>query len=297
MGNPNYDNAILGAGITGLIAFYYLAENTHTRNLLITKSLESQTNTRFQLGPRFLRYSKDTEALLRRLKLSVTTKEVFVGWEEGGEIRNYPSSAHIQDVSNFTAFEVSQVRLAKELLEKCLQISKESQKNHVIVDEIKSINYKKITTKKDSYYANHIVSTIPLSSLTNLLSDSSKTIKVSTKTKDTYFFLVDEKEKGNFDYIYTTPHEHPWYRKTYISEEKKWVYETNEVEKFVVIYGEWIIGKGIKVSCDQSNGLNIKELGTNINLIGKYSQMNQNIKTEDVIRWAYNYTKKFKKKD
>lgn len=294
MGNPNYDNAILGAGIAGLITFYYLAETTHTRNLLITKSLESQTNTRFQLGPRFLRYSKDTEALLRRLGLPITTKEVFIGWEEGGELRNYPSYAHIQDVTNFTAFEVSQVFLAKALLEKCLQISKDSQKNHVIIDEIKSINYKKIITKKNEYYSNHIVSTIPLNSLTNLLSNSSKTIKISTKTKDVYFFLVDEKEKGQFDYIYTTQHEHPWYRKTYIPEEEKWVYETDKVEPFIAIYSEWVVGKGIKVSYDLNTNLSIKELGTNINLVGRYGQMNQNIRTEDVIHWAHNYSRKFK---
>lgn len=301
MGNPNYDNAVLGAGITGLITFYYLAETTNTRNILITKSLESQTNTRFQLGPRFLRYNRDTEALLKRLGLPTTTKEIFIGWEtEAGEVRNYPEFDDIrektEDINTFTVFTISQTTLSKALLEKCLKISKESQKNHVIIDEIKNINYKKITTKKNVYYANHIISTIPLGSLTGLLSTSSMTIKISSSQKDTYFFLVDEKEKGYFDYVYGSE-KNPWFRKTFIPEEKKWVYETDKAETFCSIFSEWIVGKGIKISQDLNNHSKIKELGNNINLVGRYGQMNHNIRTEDIIHWAYNYTRKFKKRD
>jgi len=290
MGNPNYDNCILGAGIAGLIAFYYLTETTKTRNVLITKSLESEANTRFQLGPRFLKYSRDTEALLKRLGLSTATREIFVGWKRNGEIRNCPD-LHLGPVDSpsFTAFQITQTELAKVLLEKCVTTG-------VIIDDITSINYKKITTKKNIYFANHIISTIPLNLLTGLLSNSSMAIKISVKKDDWYFFLVDEKEKDSFDYIYGSPTD-PWYRKTYISETSQWVYETNKVEPFVAIFQEWIIGKGIKISLDQNANLNIKELGTNINLVGRYGQMNHNIRTEDVIHWAHNYTRKFKKKD
>lgn len=293
MGNPNYDNCILGAGIAGLITFYYLAETTHTRNLLITKSFESQTNTKFQLGPRFLRYNKDTETLLKKLGLPIITREVFVGAETKESQRIYTGD---QDSNNFTVFTTSQIALSKLLLEKCLQISKDSQKNHVIIDEVKSINHKKITTKKDSYYTNHIISTIPLSSLTNILSNSSMAIRITAKKMDIYFFLVNEENKSQFDYVYNMIN-NAWYRKTYLPELKKWVYETNKPEAFLSIYGEWITEKGIKISYDQNTNFNIKDLGEHIKLVGRYSQMNENIKTEDIIHWAYNYTRKFKKKD
>lgn len=309
--NPNFTNCILGSGIAGLTVFYYLAESTKTRNLVITNSIASQTNAKFPLGPRFLHQNKDTEALLRRLGFSTKTKEIFIGYKIGEDIRNFASDefkekyavkAHSSSTiegshltgggkSSFTAYEVSQVALAKSLLKRCLDIADKSESNNIIIDEIKSISHRRILTKKGEYFADNIISTIPLPALTKLLSNSSMTVKISTTPDFMNFFLVDEKGRGQFDYIYSVTD--PWHRKTYVPEIDKWVYETKTPEPFMAIYGEWVIG-AIKTPTQISKSLNLKELG-NIRLVGRYGQMNHSIKTEDVIRWAHNYTRKFGK--
>jgi hypothetical protein len=292
--NPNYDNVILGAGIAGLIVFYYLAESTKTRNILISNSLTSETNSKFPLGPRFLKVNKDTETLLRRIGLSTKTKEVFVGWQEGGEIRNYPTYAHIQDSPNFTAYEVSQTKLGQTLLNKCKEISEKSKYNNIVIDNIKSINNKKITTEKSIYYTNNIVSTIPLPSLLKVLSNASVTFKTIKEPEETSFYLIEEKEKGYFDYIYSG--EHLWSRKTYIPELKSWVYEVTSKQPhyFENTLDPNTFNGRIQVKSQIKNNVNLKELGI-IKLVGRYGRMNLNIRTEDVINWAYDYIKNFKK--
>lgn len=311
MANPNYDNCILGSGIAGLTVFYYLAEKTRTRNLLITNNLSSQTSASFPLGPRLLHNSKDTEALLRRLGFSTTTREVFVGYKTGSEIRNFASdefkqayalksrktskveSSFLSDgKSNFAAFDVSQVTLGKALLSKCISISENNNLSDIIVTNIKSVDHKKIATDKSNFYADNIISTIPLNALTKLLSNGSMTLKISTAPDEVSFFLVDEKGAGQFNYIYSITD--PWYRKTYAPEMDKWVYETKTPVEFVLLYSEKIIDK-VKVASQIASSRNLKELG-NIKLVGRYAQMNHSIKTEDVIHWAHNYTRKFQGK-
>lgn len=308
MANPNYDNVILGSGIAGLVVFHYLAA-TKTRNIIITNSIASQTSTKFPLGPRFLHQSKDTEALLHKLGFEATTKEVFIGYKVGDEVRNFPTDefksqyaakAHGANAtegshltgggrSSFTAFKVSQIALSQSLLKKCLDIADKSDRNSIVIEDIKNISHKKITTSKNVYYADNIVSTIPLPALTNLLSNASVTLKISTAPELMHFFLVDEKGKGQFDYVYSVTD--PWHRKTYIYEIDKWVYETRTPEPFLAVYGEWVIDK-ISTATQISKSLSLKELG-NIKLVGRYAQMNHSIKTEDVIHWAHNYTRKF----
>ncbi len=309
MSNPNYDNVILGSGIAGLTIFHYLAESTRTRNLIITNNIASQTNTKFPLGPRFLHQSKDTEALLRKLGFNTKTREVFIGYKVGDEIRNFPTdefknqyaakahgsnTAEVSQLtgggkSSFTAFTVSQIALGQSLLKKCLDIANKSDNNNILIEDIKSISHKKITTSKNVYYADNIISTIPLPSLTKILSNTSVTLKISTKPELVYFFLVDEKGKGQFDYIYSVTD--VWHRKTYITEIDKWVYETRTPEAFYDVFSGFISDK-INVATQISKSLKLKELG-NIKLVGRYAQMNHSIKTEDVIHWAHNYTRKF----
>ena len=309
MGNPNFTNCILGSGIAGLTVFYYLAESTNTRNLVITNNIASQTNTKFPLGPRFLHHSKDTEALLRRLGFSTKTKEIFIGYKVNETIRNfatdefkeiYAAKAHGSAKSEgshlsgggrggFTAFEVSQVALGKSLLKRCLDIAQKSENNRIVIENIRSISHRRIQTDKNEHYADNIISTIPLPALTNLLSNSSVTVKLTTKPDLMNFFLIDEKGRGQFDYIYSVTD--PWHRKTYIPEMDKWVYETKTTEPFIAIYGDRIIDK-MTVATQISKSLNLKELGS-VKLVGRYAQMNHSVKTEDVIHWAHNYTRKF----
>jgi len=115
------------------------------------------------------------------------------------------------------------------------------------------------------------------------------TVKISTTPDLMNFFLVDEKGRGQFDYIYSVTD--PWHRKTYVPELDKWVYETKTPEAFLAIYGEWVLDS-IKTATQISRSLKLRELGS-IKLVGRYAQMNHSIKTEDVIHWAHNYTRKF----
>ncbi len=312
MGNPNFTNCILGGGIAGLTVFYYLAENTKTRNLLITNSVVSQTNASFPLGPRFLHQNKDTEALLKRLGFSTATREVFIGYKINDEIRNFATdefkekysikahntkseSSHLTGggKSSFTAYEVSQNEVSQFLLKKCLDISNKSDDNNIVIDEIKNISHRRILTKKNEYYSDNIVSTIPLLALTKMLSNSSVSLRISTIPDFVTFFIVNENGKGQFDYVYSVTDS--WYRKTYVPEIDKWVYETKTPESFIANYNKKIIDK-IKIPSQISKSLNFKELG-NIKLVGRYAQMNHSIKTEDVIHWAHNYTRKFNKNE
>ena len=310
MANPNYDNVILGSGIAGLTVFYYLAESTRTRNLVITNNIGSQTNTKFPLGPRFLHQNKDTEALLRRLGFSTKTKEIFIGYKNGDDIRNYASDGFIEAYAiksrgttksensflsgggkpGFTAYEVSQIALAKSILNKCLAIAEKSDRNSIVINDIKNISHKKITTNKNVYYADNIVSTIPLAALLNVVSDQSVRFRLSSSSAEVvHFFLTSEKGKSSFDYIYSISD--PWYRRTYVPEIDCWVYETHEPEAFMAVYGEWVIDR-ISIRSQITQSMNLKELGS-IRLVGRYAQLNHSIKTEDVIHWAHNYTRKF----
>jgi len=309
MSNVNYDNVILGSGIAGLTVFYYLAESTRTRNLVITNNIASQVSAKFPLGPRFLHQSKDTEALLRRLGFSTNTREIFIGYKVGDEVRNYASDEFRQQYAmksrgtskvegsflsggktNFTAYEISQVALGTSLLNKCLAIAERSEKNQIIVNNINNINHKKITTNKTTYYADNIISTIPLGALLNIVSDASVRFKLSGSASEiVHFFLVNESGQDVFDYVYSVSD--IWYRKTYAPELDKWVYETHEPEKFEKAFSEKIIDK-VSIRSQIAKSLNLKELG-NIKLVGRYAQMNHSIKTENVIHWAHNYTRKF----
>lgn len=316
MANPNYDNIVIGSGIAGLTVFYYLAESTKTRNLVITNNIASQTNTKFPLGPRFLHQSKDTEALLRRLGFSTKTKEIFIGYKNSQDIRNYASDEFKQAYSlksrgtskvegsflsgggkpGFTAYEISQMALGKSLLNKCLEIADKSDRNSIIINNIKNINFKKITTDKNVYYADNIVSTIPLGALLSVVSDASVRFKLSSSGAEiVHFYLTADKGKDVFDYIYSVTD--TWYRKTYVPEMDKWVYETHEPSMFEAEFNGRILDK-MSVRSQITNSLNLKELG-NIKLVGRYAQLNHSVKTEDVIHWAHNYTRKFngKKKD
>lgn len=276
---------------------------------MITNNIVSQTNAKFPLGPRFLHNNKDTEALLRRLGFSTKTREVFIGYKVGDDVRNFASddfkekyavkahgansteSSHLTGggKSSFTAFEISQVALGKSLLKRCLDIAEKSDRNDIIIDDIRNISHRKISTSKTVYYGDNIVSTIPLPALSRLLSNASMTVKISTSPEIMNFFLIDEKGKSQFDYIYSVTD--PWHRKTYVPEIDKWVYETKTPEAFVEIYGGQIIDR-IKIATQISRSLKLKELG-DIKLVGRYAQMNHSIKTEDVVHWAHNYTRKF----
>jgi hypothetical protein len=310
--NPNFDNVILGSGIAGLTVFYYLAESTRTRNLLITNNIVSQTNTKFPLGPRFLHKSKDTEALLRRLGFPITTKEIFIGYKIGDDVRNYVTDEFKEQYviksrgtskvegsflsggkPSFTAYDVSQVAIGKSLLTKCLDIAKPADRNQVIINNIKNISGKKIITEKSVFYADNIISTIPLGALLNIVSDASVRFSLSASASEiVHFYLTSEKGKDVFDYIYSVTD--VWYRKTYAPELDKWVYETHEPEKFESEFSDKIVDK-ISLRTQIPRSLNLKELG-NIKLVGRYAQMNHSIKTENVIHWAHNYTRKFKNK-
>jgi hypothetical protein len=307
--NPNYDNVILGSGIAGLTVFYYLAESTRTRNLVITNNIASQTNTKFPLGPRFLHKSKDTEALLRRLGFSTKTKEIFIGYKINDETRNYATDEFKEKYTiksrgtskvessflsggkqNFTAYDVSQVALGKSLLNKCLEIAKSGDRNQIIINDIKNISHKKIVTSKSTYYADNIISTIPLGALLNIVSDVSVRFKLSTSASEVvHFFLTNEKDKDVFDYVYSVSD--TWYRKTYAPELNKWVYETHTPVEFEKEFADKIIDK-ISLRTQIPRSLNMKELGL-VKLVGRYAQMNHSIKTENVIHWAHNYTRRF----
>jgi hypothetical protein len=124
-----------------------------------------------------------------------------------------------------------------------------------------------------------------------ILSNSSVTISTAAKPETVSFLLVDDPEKSQFDYVYSV--EDSWYRKTFVPEMKKWVYETKNEKEFIDNCNYNIIDK-IALKTQITNSLNLKELG-NIRLVGRYAQMNHSVKTEDIINWAYNYTRKFKK--
>lgn len=314
MANNNYDNIILGSGIAGLTVFYYLAFTTDTRNLVITNNLASQATSKFPLGPRFLHSNKDTDALLKRLKLSTKTREIFIGYKAGDDIRNYPDeefkkayamkSRGTEKIeasflsgggkSNFTAFEVSQAELANLIFDKTTNLAKKSKDNKIIVDNLKSVDFKKVTTEKSEYYGDNIVSTIPLPALLKLVSNFSISFKIQSVPEEVNFILTSDSGKDQFDYIYSVTDN--WHRKTYAPELDKWVYEVKpeSLGKFENEFKNRILDK-IAFKSQITNSLNLKELGR-IKLVGRYAQLNHSIKTEDVVKWAYQYTHKFDKR-
>jgi hypothetical protein len=100
------------------------------------------------------------------------------------------------------------------------------------------------------------------------------------------FYLIDERDSTYrlFDYVYSISDS--WYRKTYIPDFNKWVYEVKEVDQFK-FEKEYRFEMKVTAASQIINSLNLKEI-RNIKLIGRYSQMDHSVKTENVIEAAQN---------
>ena len=170
---------ILGAGLTGLLAKFYIKDS-----ILIGDEIGGENSrANFPLGPRFLKKTKETLDLLEDLNLPVKEKTVKIGYYYNNRVHdiipknlivkyyektrgisldsyNVPESTMSNGNNVFSALDVNFDLLISTLKSKI----SENSSNNIIIDNIKKINLKKQLLKgeKNTYKYDVLITTIPL---------------------------------------------------------------------------------------------------------------------------------------
>jgi hypothetical protein len=170
---------ILGAGLTGLLARFYIKDSILIGNEIGGENLR----VNFPLGPRFLKKTKETLDLLEDLNLPIKEKTVKIGYYYNNKIHNtipknliakyykktrgifvepdkIPDSAMSNRENVFSALDVNFDLLISTIKSKIL----ENSSNGVIVDNIKKIDLEKQVLKgeRNHYKYDVLINTIPL---------------------------------------------------------------------------------------------------------------------------------------
>ena len=301
-------NYILGGGITGLIWKYY-----HSEYKIITSNIGGQMANKFNLGPRLLHVNLVTEKLLKELKLSITKKQISVGYGypttvmfpnknfkqqyyiksrnlKTTNINNSDESVMTGNKNYFPAYKTEMDELVKALSAK---INKED----IIQEQIMKIDLqdKTIPTDGNEYKYDKIISTIPKNSFLRL-ADISSNGYISSST---LFALTTYPESLyiGYNYVYVANDKIPFHRVSKADQKSQnLIFELSEkhdigdLEKYFKQEKLDIkIIDSIRIARAQIRTNDIKTKLSNIIFSGRYGTWNHSIKTEDVIREAMNY--------
>jgi hypothetical protein len=170
---------ILGAGITGLLAKFYIKDS-----ILIGNEIGGENSrVNFPLGPRFLKKTKETLDLLEDLNLPVKEKTVKIGYYYNNRVHDtipkgliakyyektrgitldfddVPESTMSNGDNVFSALDVNFDLLISTIKSRIF----ENSSNNIIVDNIKKINLEKQNLKgeRNIYEYDVLINTIPL---------------------------------------------------------------------------------------------------------------------------------------
>lgn len=298
-------NIILGSGIAGLIAAYYLQEY----NIIIGDRVGGAFNAHFKLGPQYLHKTKETEKLLDDLKLYPDEKEIKVGFYYNNSVHdNCPKSLRkkyfektfeskdeipphvLGGGKDFIAFDIDIKDVVNVLAQKL--------KDKIVVDTIHKIHVKenKLLSWQKEYDFSKCISTIPAPVFFRLANINGTEFKYKT----CIFVLAKTTKKDiveNYDFVYFIDDDFRFSRITNLGNNNR-VYEflamipvrhefmelipVDVLEEYLLPNTEYIsmyfqkYGKIIK-------DLNLEGFGK-VNFLGRWAQWSGNILTHHVIK-------------
>ena len=273
-------NYILGFGISGAIAAFYLDEFK-----VISKPIKF---SRFPLGPQYIYDTPETRSLFEDLEIPIKTRTVKAGYLVNGKIQP-PNKEILSKYHYFIRgtlhdekwlqehlrwkFEVIDYPFA-DVVAKIYQVTAD----RIIEDEIISIDleHKRLIGIFDEYEYKKLICTIPLPELSTLAG-----IKTKLRWKPIIVNLQNQKDVGvdiysvDFDYVYLMgrqPYRITKLIEPYVVAE----YTTKDVPRAlctkIIPYGKIIEGKAPDLS------------EFDVYLVGRFARWDKNYKVHDAIR-------------
>lgn len=294
---------IIGGGIAGLIFSYYNKGYT-----IIDKNVGGQIDKNFAVGPRYLHKNKYTAKFLSDLRIAQRTRRIKIIYVKDGTIikditdedreRYYIKSrgAYNHEQLSKTILNCSQKEFDVFDIDWNKLIEKLTAKAKVLNEFVSEIDTKQHTFKtqdgiQHSYVNKKLISTIPLPMLMKLCNDENTEISSAlnhivcavTKPIPKICRLLEE---NNADYIYELGSE-KYYRvtKETWNNQEVLVFEFSERIDVPEYFGDYFINSKVLWGAKVTKNLSMKEY-KNIRLLGRYSQVNHGIKTENIIEEA-----------
>jgi hypothetical protein len=272
------DRIILGSGITGIVAGYYLDVP------VIGEKFGGQYGYAFPLGPRYIHSSPETRGLLDELDIKYGERKVKVGYfyDNGYHdtvpeslIREYSRKTRGEEIEvsmgkgGFTALTVTYEELIRALKDKILFVE----------DRIVGIEGNTLIGERGKYGFKTLISTIPLPSLYGLFGISLavryRGIGYRFSSPEESFFFAET--FGDYDYVYFPELKYPYYRVTRVR--GGFVYEFPENPE--IKYPNGMIWQKIGKILPPYG---IEPPREDIILLGRYGAWDDRILLQDVIR-------------
>lgn len=286
-GNTTY---IIGAGLNGLIAAYYL------KNCFIiddVSKIGGQFANSFSLGPRYIRKDENFIKLLKELKIRYKIKKIRIGYHYQGKIHHKLNRAmkkeyaiktrNSKDDKSFLCDKNNNFEYLdfdyKTLITKLYN----SVHNRFIDEQIKKIyvndNCMFCECNKCIIYTNKLISTIHYKDFCKLMN-----VNYVSKNKDIYFYLLKRTKKDykNYDFIYFIDKNNPINRITYQDK-----YKIIESPSDFVVSEDMIIQKTKLTDYKLSNKNKIKKF-RNIFFLGRYANLDNSKRINSIfedIKW------------
>ncbi len=279
---------ILGGGIAGLLAAYYFKDY-----ILIAKknNIGGQFNSKFQLGPRFIKFNLNLKHLLDEFSMPYKVKEIKVGYLVGNDVvkdkitknelsiynQKIGRTKNIEGSLNSGSNNMKILDFNMKVLINILENSLKKQ-NRIIYGEVEKIDLKnkKIILEKHSYSYDNLISTIHYKDFCKL-----SNIKEDVKCGDIYFYLFREHffdfiaGLHNYDFIYDI--------------DDKYITRVTRTTDGVVVesikemnIGNIIKGKYILKNAKLLDNYEIKKI-KDVIFLGRYAELNQEIRVDNLI--------------
>ncbi len=288
-------NYILGGGVAGLIYAFY-----HPEYKILTDKIGGQFATSFQLGPRFLHRTIETDRFLDDLNVrsKYRSRLIKIGFYYQGEIHSsnteenriryfkktrglnsfepYQSSMS-NGVETFEAYDIDPNELVDIIYEKI--------RNNVIIDKIKKVDLisQRISGEYDYIYKDLIV-TMPKPIFLKISGYSEEAEKYISYP--TTFMLWPEsyirpfKNLEKYDYVYFSQDEFDFHRITKTKEgfvlEMKGEHQTPYKERQIILK----IGQIVERKDDHDWPQNIK-------FFGRYANWDHSVRTETILKQIF----------
>jgi len=296
------NNYILGGGIAGLIWAFYNKEYK-----IISTEIGGQYNYSFQLGPRYLEVTKDTQKLLKDLNIITDKKIIKVGYYDNQFIdpdnsfkkkyfkKSRGTNKNISDKTLMNS-DKKEMQVFNIDFDKIIHALKIKLFDRIIVGEIAKINLKYkcffLKNQSNTFCYSKLINTIPLNTFYKITSPEIKKEKLASEDI-TYILLqnnfFDIKE---FNFVYCLNEKFHRITKTEKGLVVEWFGEHTEKEcrkEFGMNYINSQILKDVQI-------ITLKKIPSIKNIIfsGRYGTWNRAYKTEKVIKEAIEYAKKNK---
>lgn len=274
---------IIGAGLNGLIAAYYLKDY-----YLIDKkeNIGGQFSNKFSLGPRFIHYNKKFEKLLKELKIRYSIKKVKVGYVYKNNMYNNLTkkmkeeyalkTRNSKDDKSFLSDKKRNFKYLDFNKKKFINKLFKSIKDRFINELVKEIDIK-ANTFTTSYYIktkyDKLISTIHYNIFCKL-----SNIENDNENSDIYIYCCkkNKDDNGKFDYTYYIDEESPINRVTYYD-------NLMIIESIRCINPDRKI-MGTQILKDYKLSKNKIKKFKNITFLGRYANLDNSKRISDVIK-------------